>query len=361
VSLYGTLSSGTTNVNITRGLNGWNCIGNPFPSGISIRADATTAENFLTTNAAQFDPSFAVLYLWDEPALRTSGVSYYKVIGNSGFTSARPALDQTYLQPGQGFIVKAKTGGGTISFTNAMQIHENSVSFLKSAKGSWPGFNLVASSALKSTSTAISFNQNMTLGLDVTYDAGLLGGDPSFSLYSRLAEDNGINFMLQCLPDYSLDSVIIPIGFDFTTGGQVSFVADITTLPFGCRCILEDHLLNIFTDLEIQSSSYSVNIDPNTSGIGRFFIHTSGITTNILKNDVPVFRIYSFNNEIFVQGKITERSIAKLYDITGRMIRSYELFPGNETILHADGIQGGVYIFKMSGKDLFETKKLFLD
>jgi hypothetical protein len=361
VLLYGILNAASTDVPVTKSANGWNCIGNPFPCSIGVRSDATTTDNFLSYNAAKFDPSYAVLYLWNEPAVRTAGVSYYNIIGNAGFTSARPALNQAYLQPGQGFIVKSIAAGISMSFTTAMRIHENTGSFFKSAEASWPGINLIVSSPTKSASTAITLHEGMTTGLDVTYDAGLLGGDPSFRLYSRLVDDNGVNFMLQCLPVEGFDNMYIPIGFDYADGGTVTFSADIVPLPSGLKAILTDSLLGKYTDLGEPSATYTADINSSTSGTGRFFLNISRISTFVnTVTDVNILDIYSFRKEIIVKGKVKAGTSANLYDLVGRLVRNYKLSSPDMNTLPADGIQSGVYILRVFGEGFNQNSKLFL-
>ena len=362
VSIYGSLNAATTDVPLTRLGNGWNSVGNPFPCSIAVRSDATnTSDNFLTYNSAQFDPSYAVLYLWDEPAVRVTGVNYYKVIGNSGFTSALPIIDQAYLQPGQGFLVKSNAAGGTMHFTTGMRVHENTASFFKSLKASWPGINLIVSSPTKSASTAVAFQEDMTLGLDVTFDAGLLGGDPSFRIYTRLVEDNGVNFMLQCLPYDDFDNICVPIGFDCPDGGTVTFTSDIVPLPSGLKAILADSLLGKFTDLQEPSASYTTFVNPNSSGTGRFFLNISGTTTYVNKPaDRNRLDIYAVRKEIIVSGKVSPGSRADLYDISGRVIRNFRFNSTDINILKADGINSGVYILKITGEGVNQNNKVVL-
>ena len=385
VRTYGALNSAQVDVAVTRDLYGWNSLGNPFPSSIGVREDATTTDNFLTYNATEFDPSFAVLYIWDEPASRNPNHSYWKVIGNSGFSSTKPILDQAYLQPGQGFLVRAKTGGGTMSFTQNMRVHESTTSFLKSAREPWPGINLKVSNESETASTAITFHAGMTCGLDVTYDAGLFGGNPNFSLYSHLVEDNGVNFMLQCLPDTGFENMIIPLGLDYKGGGLVTFTASTVGLEDLCGVILEDRLFEEFIDLSDEFSSYSTSIDTNSSGIGRFYLHIYNIPNDPVDPTDPTdptdpmdptnpanpvgitntyntsLNIYSYQGEIFVKGEIANNSHAEVFDLTGRVIRSYELIYSDINILPAGDIPQGIYIVHVSGQNLNATKQIILN
>lgn len=370
VSMQGTLDAANTLVDITKIDNGWNCIGNPFPCSIGVNSSATTSDNFLTYNSSQLDPSFAALYLWVPPAVQVAGVSYYQIICNAGFvsTTGRTILNQDYMQPGQGFIVKSQPGGGTVTFTDNMRLHQNTGSYFKSAKEPWSGINLIMSSATESASTAIALHEKMTTGLDVTYDIGLFGGNPAFQIYSRLVKDNGENFMLQCLPDAGFDTMRVPIGVNYPKGGTVTFSAEIVPLPVGITAILIDSLLGTSTELVDSSSTYTAVIATNTSGTGRFFLNISNsaseVSTDmpgniILKNPLDIF--YD-GKDIIVKGIINNNNTkANLYDMSGRLLREYILQPADINILQADGLSSGIYILKVFGDGVLQNQKMFLE
>jgi hypothetical protein len=378
VSSAGALTAANTDVVLTRTKYGWNSVGNPFPCSIGVRSDASTTENFLTKNAAQLDPSYAALYVWDGTA--------YKIISNAGFTppGGKALLDQAYMQPGQGFVVKSKTGGATVSFTTAMRLHENTASNFKSAKVPWPGINVKVSSATKSTSTAIALNEKMTKGLDPTDDAGQFGGDATFKLYSRLVEDNGINFALQCLPMNGFDSMTVPLGFDCSTTGNVTFSADVVSLPDGMKAILVDSLLHKYTDLSDSTAKYTVALTSTNAGIGRFFINLSAAPTSVQSTSattatpiVPAtpasptavnetqgdkgMEIYTMNREIVIKGQVTEKNQANLYEISGRLVHIYKLQQGDITILPLPDLSSGVYFIKVYGNGVNKSQKILLE
>jgi hypothetical protein len=362
VSFQGTLNADVANIAITRGGNGWNCIGNPFPCSIGVMEDATSTDNFLDYNAAQLDPSYAVLYLWDEPATRVAGVNYYGVISNAGYSGPRPLIDQAYLQPGQGFIVKSKTGGGTVSFTRTMRLHENTGSYFKSARAPWPGLDIVVSSATKTASTSLTFENRMTPGLDVTYDAGLYGGDANFRIYSRLAVDNGINFMLQCLPETNFENLRIPLGFDCKDGGTVTFSNEFVSLPPGLEIYLEDSLMGMYTSFDVPNAIYTATVNPNASGIGRFYLNLNNtIVTSAPKTDFSDLNIYAYQKQIIVKGPIARSTRLNLYDLAGRIVKSYNLKPGNLNVLPVNNLHSGVYVVKLYGKNNNENKRVFLE
>jgi len=52
----------------------------------------------------------------------------------------------------------------------------------------------------------------MTAGLDPSYDARKLKGNPNIALYTRLVEDNGVDFAIQALPPLNTEKVEVKIG-----------------------------------------------------------------------------------------------------------------------------------------------------
>src|SRR5665648_208053 len=184
---------------------GWNCIGNPFTSALTIRN--INNDGFLNAaNSSVLEPGYVAVYVWDTNNITTSKKTpEYIVINNATSISS--------VQTAQGFFVKSVVGGGNVSFTKTMQKPSAGLTF-KNADIEWPSLKIIASQKTISSSTEIKFIPYTTKGLDPGYDAGMMKANPDFSLYSRLVEDEGIDITLQCLPDQDYDQYEIPIGID---------------------------------------------------------------------------------------------------------------------------------------------------
>jgi hypothetical protein len=357
VTFSGTLVP-SLNLSVPNTNSGWNSIGNTFPSALKVRDTG----GFIAENSGEFEPDYAALYIYD---YTMDGLFNYRILNNSNpLDPGDKYIDQDYLQPGQGFLVKAKSGDGEFSFTNAMKSHQPGVQFYKkSSSNPWPTITLNVSNESKDASTIITFHENMTRGLDVTYDAGLFGGDPEFRLYTNLAEeDNGTKLAIQCLPDYGFEDMVIPLGFDFTTGGEVRFTTDVLVLPTGARAILEDRESGTFTDLE--QDDYIVTLAPNSSGSGRFFLHTDYQVTSvedIFDSGTDELKIYSYGKEIFISGEIGEGAFATLYDLMGRNIRKIKLENSSFNSFRVDGVASGIYIVRVTNEGKQKTSRVFIE
>ncbi len=330
---------------------GWNCIGNPFTSALKIKslAGGTT---FLDTNSGQLDPSFVAVYVWDGTA--------YLGISNADYSTPYGNLAVNYVQAGQGFFVRSKTDGGSISFDKAMQSHQPDVAF-KSTSVSWPGIHLVASTKDAKGSTDVTFNQQMTNGLDVGYDAGLFRSNANFALYTRLIEDNGVDFGLQCLPADMYDRLIIPIGLDCKSGGDVTISAQLVNLPPNCKPVLMDKQTGIVTDLSVEGATYTANVSADNKGVGRFYLYTNQIGSGIALEELMDMLVYSFNKEIHIEGPINNNAMAFLYDMTGKSIDSYRLKPSTLNIINAQHVKDGVYILVIQDGEKRVSRKFELN
>jgi hypothetical protein len=281
VKFSGTSKGTSTSIAITRNQFGWNCIGNPFTASIKIRGGG--ADSFLGENADQLDGSYAALYIFDP-----NNLSQYQILNNT--QTGEGYLDQDYIQPGQGFLVKSKTDGGTIDFTPEMKSHQKAAVFYKKSatiKEKWFPLKINVARSDNSTSTMILFNENMTPGLDITYDAGFFGGDSDLKTYTRLVEDNGINFGIQCLPTQAFDDYIVPLGIETQKGGSITITIEDEDLPSGLSIVLEDKEKDVLLNMRTQQFAYSVGLDENTIASDRFFIHLSN-SSSLSDNSISV-------------------------------------------------------------------------
>jgi hypothetical protein len=357
ISFTGSLASGTKTVALSTSGEGWNCVGNPYPSAINMNTTAHATDNFITLNSDNLDPSFACVYVWDEDATYT-GQNCYKVISNSGFSSTKTILDQNYVVPGQGFFVKAKTGTSTISFTTALQSHQASTS-LRATATSWPGIALNAESSKASSSAIITFNANMTNGLDPTYDAGLLRGTNGLSLYTRLLEDNGVDFAIQCLPE-NYNNLIIPVGLDCKDGGEITLSAETIDFPSVYNVILEDRTTRTMTSLT-DGATYKTTVSAGSISVGRFYIHTSdNFTTGTSERTsaIEILKAYTLKGAIIIEGEVNDQAVATLFNLQGLKVLEHSLKKGLSNALPCPDLQNGIYLLKIQHDGVTVTKKL---
>ncbi|MEN8202838.1 MAG: hypothetical protein ABFS28_09605 [Bacteroidota bacterium] len=365
VSSRGELLDSDLSVGITADGSRWNAVGNPFSSAIGITSDAVTTEDFLSANLDQLDPNYSVLYLWEEAENYDGTQNNYKVIGNAGYVDSHnyPELDMDYLQAGQGFLVKSASGGGSLLFSKAMQVHQNGIGLLKNAGESWDGFKLVAESGDRRESTIICFQHEMTPGLDPSYDAGLLNSKPDFSVYTRLLEDDeGINFKIQCLPDTMKSDVVVPLGVDLASGGELALFTEGIIMPEQYQIFLEDSLSGQMVDLSSAGTEYKVMLEKDGAGPGRFFLHihsTEATRSGSVKTREPHFYGFSQHQVFTLKGMAGDGAIALLYDLRGRNVGTYRLQRGELHHIPASTLKDGIYLVMVIDGPNRNTLKIF--
>jgi hypothetical protein len=335
---------------------GWNCIGNPYTSPIGI-TNASTDPNFLSANIDILSLTHAGIYIYDPTKPAT-----YQIINNTSSTGG-DTLDMDYVQPGQGFFIKAK-GSGNATFTTGMQTHNNSSNFYKKAANSnaWVSVVLNISFEDLNTYTKVLFRDDMTNGLDITYDAGTFNNASKLKLYTHLVSGGNTDFAIQCLPTNDFENMTIPVGVDFPEGGKVNFTSKIANLPAGTKLILEDRDLQVYTDLQPVDASYTVSLPAETEGIGRFFLHTydpTAVSTEL--KYIQNITTFAYNKIIHIQGMVPVGARAGIYDMSGKVMKIVELNAGALNLIPAQELKSGIYIVKISGKNLEKVTKLVLE
>ena len=342
LTFTGNVETGSFTLPITESatsFSGWNLIGNPYPSYI----DFTT---FFNLNKAQLNiGDYQAIYGYDGDT-------------SNGWTILNNLSTGQLIAPGQGFFVKVKSGGGTISFTPAMRVKGATDDFIlgRSANNnSSQGYiKLKINNNLNTFSTAIHFNENATLGLDPGYDAALFGGNaPEFSIYSNLIEDNsGSNLAIQALGSDDINNATIALGINALQGQEVTVSLSESTLPDATKVYLEDTLTNTFTLLTDQDYAFTAISD--ISGVGRFYLRLELAALSITKQELEGLNIYAnaTKKAIVIEGQVQVNTNFELYDLNGRILKSDRL-DSNSTLQSIDVSQltEGIYIIKLISND----------
>jgi lysophospholipase L1-like esterase len=284
----------------TSSTNGWNGIGNPFTSSIGASQQASVT-SFLEQNVNQLDASYAGLYLWD-PRLYGEETGGYRILNNI------EDEQKNYLSLGQGFIVKSRPEGGEVSFDVNKRSHTNPGFYKKQTIAPWYHLTLNAHDNNGNiSSTRLVFNQAMSKGLDVTYDAGVYNPENNFLVYSRFAQgESDIKLAVQALPD-AFENMIVPLGLLHNEKTEITFSVQSLNLPDETYVYLEDTYENILTDL--TSQDYSFTVEQSTDLANRFLVHLQNQKT------FPVHFMASMNTYGNVLAQVKGEKI-----VTGTMI-----------------------------------------
>ncbi len=355
----GTVTTSAVNAPVTYNANqgnGFNLVGNPFTSTIAITVQAHDTENFLSDNSGILADNYQAVYIWKETSAYTYGDNDYSVICNTGFVGQGNGsqINKDYIQPGQAFMVKVEYSGNIVFNTD---IRKHGTADYYKSKESWPGLELRIANNEHSNSTIIAFNEDMTNGLDPSYDVVKFKGNPNLALYSHLVENTGKDYSVQALPNQNIEDYIIPIGVDVAESSVFEFSVYQENLDI-YNIVLEDRQENTFTNL--RWDTYFADI--SESGTGRFYLHFKDATAIGEINPQNNINIFAADNQIFIEG--AENGIVQVLDIMGRIVLEEKISASELTSIPVD-LKTGVYVVMVNYRaekhaSLYKTEKVFI-
>ncbi len=341
VSFFDTVNDGNVGVFVkNNGYNfndGWNLIGNPYPSSISAVDFVMDPTNFnILENHA--------VYFWTDDW--SNGVDYnnsladFTTIDSIGVIT--PSYDTNCIVPlnpfkiipsCQGFEVRVKTND-SLFFKNSMRRSPNSV-FYKKSISTFPSLKLgINGPQLSNGNSAyneiiIALKEDATFGIDKLYDAPKRIGNSNIALYSFIGNEK---YCIQALPIENSNKHI-PLGLLAGKTGVYSFKlrnAD-NFLPT-TKIILEDKLDNSFTNL-LQNPIYNFSVNQTAYINNRFVLHFDfGVTINETTNESNKIHIWYYKNNIYIDNYSKLNGKIKIYNILGQNIFNQNLLPDNNII-----------------------------
>lgn len=232
----------------TSGVNGddgWNLVGNPFPSTINWEGSGWTKTNieesiYIPNNASN---NFAV---WNG------------MIGINGGSQ--------YIAMGQAFWVKASSTGAVLKATeNAKASGKQTTFFRETAITNLLRITMVSGSV--KDETAIHFREGATVGFESNMDSRkMMGG--SFNLSSVLTD--GTRLAINSQPAFNCSSTI-KLAVDNTAAGNYRFdFAELQTFASSVDIVLHDKFAG--KSVNVRNGNYSFTVTTNSAsyGVNRF-------------------------------------------------------------------------------------------
>lgn len=339
LSFTGTILTTDTTEEIVNGTSkAFNLIGNVYPSYMPLNINADATNNFLTTNSGVLEEQ--TIWIWN-------GSSYPPINHTSS---------SQFIAPGQGFFVKSKPAGGSVSFTTAMQNHQSS-SFIKSQQ-SRPEIRVIFSSGKNEKYADVFYIDNTTVGFDNGYDSSLYAGVSSnFEIYTKLInQEKDMNLAIQSIPkDFS---IVIPVGIiaPENTAIQINFEAK--NIDASKYIYLEDREKGIFTLMNTNEAFYTFTSSSSINGSGRFFIHTSSETLGTDDLVSSTIQIVVKDDKIQFLNLPSGKKTIKLYDILGKLIQTENLI--DKDYYPIKNLPKGIYIVSLDTEKRSLQKKIML-
>lgn len=303
--------------------NGFNLVGNPYPSAIDWDHPA-----WVKTNVD------ATVYTWN-------GANYVNWNGSIG------GLTDGVIPADQGFFVHTNAAFPALQIPNtsrclsAQAFYKSLPSDLLVLKATGNGYQ---------DETYINFNINATNTFDKEFDGyKLWGRGDAPQLYTYDADQI---YSINVMPSLILP-LTVSVGFRTGVSGNYTITAsELNSFDQNTLITLEDQKTSQVTDLR-QNPVYHFTA-ASSDDSKRFLIHFGSSTTGIENKGANEMVIYSYESAIFINSNGTEGTVC-IYDMLGQQITSEKLKPGAVNKLRVN-ISGYYMVKVVTGRSVILRK-----
>ena len=347
--------------------HGFNLVGNPYPSNIDLQTlytlngGGTASPKIASTfqfwdNAANIDVTqggsgySGRAYAVYNASNNTGNEAGYLLTGNPVIGVKKP---NNIAKVGQGFMVRAQSGGKTLVFNNSIRtITKAGASFF--SKDAQPmdryWLNLISPANYVNNIAVVYYEGGAdTFGMDDSE----LNGESSDMLYS-LADNHLLQ--IEGKPTFTNSDKIILGTKHFITGNYTFSLGDQEGVFNGNQSIyLKDKQTGIITNLSEGNYTFTANAGEST---GRFeIVYQSEVVLSTGANTKENLIIYRDAHDFVVKADSKKITDLEVYDSSGRMI--YKMQPNNtKAIINADRLNNGVYVLKVNQSGEITSKKV---
>jgi hypothetical protein len=301
----GVTNTGNKSIAFTQAGDGWNLVGNPYPSVLDW--DEVSIPGQLNGAIYLFDPA--------------TGAYKYYIFGGGGSNTTTQ-----FIPSGQGFFVRATGGAGTLALDNSDRTHGGQ-SFYKSDEANQM-LLIKATGNNITTQTAIRFKPEATQQADRLYDVfKIVAGSPDVpNVYTLVGNEK---MAINTLPAVKGNETV-PMFFEAGTEGTYTFDAsEIESLDPEVPVFLEDVAADYFQNLRTNPKYSFAYTGGAVKDFKIHFKNVTGIETpealnvacflsnNVLHVNFPeqemtnlaggaLLSVYSVTGQLLLQAKISQ-------------------------------------------------------
>ncbi|WP_298157548.1 fibronectin type III domain-containing protein [Flavobacterium sp.] len=312
-SFEGSPNNGTVTIPLTFNGQGYNLIGNPYPSTINASA-------FLRQN-----PEINTLYFWTHTAQGSERGANYATVNATGGTSSsmtNPVSETPNgtIQVGQGFVAKV-SAPVTAVFANTIRIANNQNQFFRTetAEQNRLWLNLLDENNMYSQAL-IGYVSDATDGEDSQFDGTVIDASGT-QLYTTIGNETPYAIQGKALPFHQTD--MVAVGFMTDQVGSYTIALDHFDGIFaeGQDIFLKDNETNVVTNMKTDSYTFisAIGNFPSRFSI-QYMNSTLGTTiTEEVSNDVIVF---AKDSAIEILSAVQPIVKLAVFDLSGRLLYS---------------------------------------
>jgi hypothetical protein len=338
----------------------WNLIGNPYPCALN-------ATEFWNENAVNNSRIATAIYFWDDADTsggynQNSDYASWNLSGgvNSGNSATTPS---GYIASGQGFWVYAAATTNLV-FDNSMRSNNNDQFFKTEQTDNHNVWVNITSPSSYQNNILVGFNSNCTDGVDASYDAHKLSGNPHIRFSSVI---NNEEFSIQSFAPIDLgETKTIPlVVFTDETGVHTFQEYKRENIPTYYSVYLYDAITK--TTHELTQGSYSTSLTANQEYKNRFALifkynvsqnddgqsskpNSSTIDVTAIA-DVEIesqYRILTNSEECTISNLAGINGQIKITDVTGKIMwNSVETNSASTVTINIQNLSSGIYFMQI--------------
>ncbi|HEU4719129.1 MAG TPA: PKD domain-containing protein [Bacteroidia bacterium] len=312
--------------------DGWNMLGNPYPSSID-----WDAAGFVRTNTDN------VLYVWN-PSLN----QYATYVGGVGVNGG-----SRYIPSSQAFWVRAIAAGPSVSINEASKAGQDQP-FMRMGPAEYAQqqssnqlLGLTLSGANGTDETVIRFNAAATDSFDVNLDAYKFGSMDTTAPYFASVIPSQEDLAVNSLPDVTTN-ISIPLRVRTGASGTYTIARDSMTNVPNSMCVTLEDLYNGTVTPFPAGATYSFFLS-DTTRAPRFLLHFG---PSLETGSIASLCMSSNDGKAFARGTGNGPWDYTWKDASGNVIATHNNISGTDTLF---GAGAGVYTVEVNGNDGFCT------
>ena len=327
--------------------DGWNLVGNPYPSYIDW--DAVSGWD----RTANMENAYSVM------ETTSGGGQFYSY--SSGISNPEGKTSR-YIPPMQAFWIKVynPNSSGNFGVTNEVRTSLSAQPFYK--KGDTNKLLRLSSYLNNNTDkkdyTVVYFRNDATEGFNSNFDVSkLFNPDPLYpNIYSILS---GERCSIKAMPEVKED-LVIPIGFKANTPGNYTINAyEFNNFDAETNIFLVDTKNNVSQDLTVNPL-YNFYIDGTDEA--RFFLKFKLMNVGLGdKAKADICNIFTSGNTLFVNynNHANEKALLSIFNIAGQNIRTDVKISNGNYQANID-VAPGAYFVKVIASGKVYVQKIFV-
>ncbi len=265
-----------------------------------------------------------------------------------------PPVPSRYMPSGQGFGIKAKTGG-ILVFDNSMRVTGPNTGYRNSELIERLYIHVVNPTYQLQSSALIAFTEDATDGYESNYDSNRLA--TPVSIYSVL-EDKELAIQGRSVFN---ENHIIPIGFRTQVDESQFYIISLGDIEGDnlseATVYLKDNLLDITTNLSEENYTFTSN---ESNQKDRFVIV---FTEEVLSNqDFNESSIVVYPNptedQLTIASPLSQITEVSIYDVRGRVIQTIEVNNQNNYQINTQTLDSSMYFVKITTQNGSITKRI---